>query len=208
MSQRIVLHYSEDLPGHPGLRRLERLALADRQALGLRFGEACDPRRLAAWHDVEAIVETYEDYQRCLGAPVDQIAAAIANLVDAWSCLMIAGAGGQYLMLVNPHDAPTRRTLTIGHEFGHLTCGHQPVRLDPIDLDDGLALRQPRYSDAQELEAFDYALALLVPYAPLLQLLTAGLPPVAIARHFGVSPDAIAMRLSRLSLQHPSGVAG
>ncbi len=200
MPRRIELRYSEDLPSNPALRRLERLALADRQTLCLPFGAPCDPRRLLDWHDVAAILETYDDYARWLGISVDDVAAAIADLVDAWSCLMLACASGQYVMLINPYNACARRTLTIGHEFGHLTCGHQPLGLDPIALDDP-TLRQPRFSDAQELEATDYSLALTVPYAPLMQLLEVGMPMGQIAGYFGVSDEAVKMRLNRLSLR-------
>ncbi len=62
MKKRIVLRYSDDLPAPFLMRRLEKFALADRRALGCRFGEPCDPRKLLKFHDVKRILETFEDY--------------------------------------------------------------------------------------------------------------------------------------------------
>ncbi len=53
----------------------------------------------------------------------------------------------------------------------------------------------PRYSDEQELEANCYALAILLPYAPLLQILKQGASTKAIACHYGISKDAVEMRI-------------
>jgi Zn-dependent peptidase ImmA (M78 family) len=55
-------------------------------------------------------------------------------------------------------------------------------------------LSQPG-AEIQEWQAHNYALALLLPYAPLLQLLEQGIMLSQIAAHYGVSTGAVGMRL-------------
>ena len=58
----------------------------------------------------------------------------------------------------------------------------------------------PYYSQKQEDEAYGYALALLLPYAPLRQYLASGAPHQVIADHHGVSLQALQMRLQLVGL--------
>ena len=93
-------------------------------------------------------------------------------------------------MLVNPAHSHTRRTLTIAHEFGHLALGHRPILVE-----NDVGMRENRYSDMQEREVTAYGAALLLPYAPLLQMLRQGASIRGIAYHYGVSVAAVEMRL-------------
>jgi IrrE N-terminal-like domain len=54
---------------------------------------------------------------------------------------------------------------------------------------------QSRYSDKQELEAQSYGLAVLLSYAPLLQILRQDATAQGIVHHYGVSVAAVQMRL-------------
>jgi Zn-dependent peptidase ImmA (M78 family) len=99
-------------------------------------------------------------------------------------------AMGTTLMLVNPAHSRTQRPLTIAHEFGHLALGHRPII---VETDVGI--RENRYSDVQEREATAYGAALLLPYAPLLQMLRQSASMRGIAHHYGVSIAAVEMRL-------------
>ncbi len=83
---------------------------------------------------------------------------------------------------------------TIAHEFGHPVFDHHPIMID------GEAMPYSRYSDEQRLETFGYGLAVLLPYAPLLQLLRQGATLLGIAHHYGVSVDAVEMRLKLTGL--------
>jgi hypothetical protein len=195
MPLRITLRARDDTPPTPFTRLMERLALADRRALGLRFGEPCDPRRLMELHDVERILECPEDYCEDLEMCADEIAAVFAGL-DGWSSLTFAIRPHEQWILVNPCHSPRRRALSIAHEFGHLVLGHSAVTIDRLDG----ALAHSRYSDAQEHEAYAYGLAFLIPYAPLLQLLDASASEQAIAELYGVSVDAVQMRLKLVGL--------
>jgi Zn-dependent peptidase ImmA (M78 family) len=89
-----------------------------------------------------------------------------------------------------------RATLNIAHEFGHLIRGHRPLAVEVFNA----ALVVPYYSQRQEDEAYGYALALLLPYAPLRQYLAAGASYQAIADHHGVSLQAVQMRLQLVGL--------
>lgn len=195
MPLRVTLRWSDENPATPFARRIERLAEVDRRALGLRFGQPCDPRHLVELHDVSRMLESFSDYASFLDCSVDDTAAFFLNL-DSFSSLTFEAAPGDLLMLINPCHSQSRRTLSIAHEFGHLVLGHQPVTLGRLDG----TLAHTRYSDKQEHEAYAYALALLLPYAPLLQLLAAGASEAAFADHCGVSTDALHMRLKLVGL--------
>jgi hypothetical protein len=195
MAVRVSLRVRHDSPPSLSAQRMERLALADRHALGLRFGEPCDPRRLVELHDVERIVESFTEHAVLFRERVDDVAAMFAGL-DEWSSLTFAIGPCTLMMLVNPCHSVARRTFSIAHEFGHLVLGHQSVSLDRLNG----SFVHSRYSDVQEFEAYSYALALLIPYAPLLQFLEAGASHQAIADHYRVSLEALQMRLKLAGL--------
>lgn len=195
MALRVSLRPRDDSPPTPSTRLMERLAQADRRALGLRFGEPCDPRRLVDLLDVECILESFTDYATFLNIGVDDAAATFAGL-DRWSSVTISVAADSLIVLVNPCHAPRRRQFSIAHEFGHLVLGHRPVIVDRCDG----PLAHGRYSDADEQAAYGYALALLLPYAPLLQILAAGASDGAIAENYGISLEAVHMRLKLVGL--------
>jgi Zn-dependent peptidase ImmA (M78 family) len=98
-------------------------------------------------------------------------------------------------MLVNPAHSRTRRTLTIAHEFGHLALGHRP-----IIIKNDAGMQENRYSDDQERDATAYGASLLLPYAPLLQMLRQGATMRGIAYHYGVSVAAVEIRLKLTGL--------
>ncbi len=183
MKKDIRLRYSNDLPGIPLQRDIEKLALADRRTLGCRFGEPCDPRRLIKLHDVKKILETHAEYAAHYGRPVK------GEFEDCWSGATFCIKDGYHLIMINPEHSLSRRTFTIAHEFGHLVFDHRAITVSP----EGMS--QSRYNDEQELEAHSYGLAILLPYAPLLQILRQGATAQSIAYHYGMSAAAVEMRL-------------
>jgi hypothetical protein len=200
MAKHIYLRYSDDVPGSALMRsyfryldtipepalayNIEQFALADRRSLKCRFGEPCDPRKLIRFYDVNCILETSADYQLHYGRSIPSEVFA-----TAFSGVTFPIRDGEHLMLINPFHSLTRRNFTIAHEFGHLMLNHQPVIIRK-----GEEL-QPRYSDSQEFQAHHYALAILLPYAPLIQMLRQGASIKAIAHHYVVSPAAVEMRM-------------
>lgn len=183
MKKYIRLRYSNDLPGIPLQRDIEKLALADRRTLGCRFGEPCDPRRLIKLYDVKKILETYNEYAAHYGRSVT------GEFEDCWSGTTFCIKNGDHLIMINPEHSLSRRTFTIAHEFGHLVFNHQAIMIATERMP------QSRYNDEQELEAHSYGLAVLLPYAPLLQILRQGATAQGIALHYGVSSAAVEMRL-------------
>jgi len=183
MKKYIRLRYSNDLPGIPLQRDIEKLALADRRTLDCRFGEPCDPRRLVKFHDVKKILETYDEYAALYGRSLQ------GEFEDRWSGTTFCIKNGDHIIMINPEHSLSRRTFTIAHEFGHLVFGHRAI----IIATEGMP--RSRYSDEQELEAHSYGLAVLLPYAPLLQILRQGASAQGIALHYGVSTAAVEMRL-------------
>jgi len=183
MKKYIQLRYSNDLPGISLQRVIEKLALADRRTLGCRFGEPCDPRRLIKLHDVEKILETHDQYAAHYGRSLT------GEFENRWSGTTLYINNGYHLIMINPEHGMSRRTFTIGHEFGHLVFGHRAIIIAAHGMP------ETRYNDEQELEAHSYGLAVLLPYAPLLQLLRQGATAQGIALHYGVSTAAVEMRL-------------
>jgi IrrE N-terminal-like domain len=183
MKKYIKLRYSNDLPGIPLQRDIEKLALADRRSLGCRFGEPCDPRRLIKFYDVKKILETYDEYVVHYGRSVQ------GEIEDRWSGITFCINNGQHMIMINPEHRLPRRTFTIAHEFGHLVFNHRAIFIA------SKGMPQSRYSDEQELEAHSFGLAVLLPYAPLLQILRQCATVQGIALHYGVSTAAVEMRL-------------
>lgn len=188
MKKRITLRYADDIPGYSLMRRIEKLALADRRSLGCRFGEPCDPRQLVQFHDVSRILETFEDYKSLFGRVLQ------GEFEERWSGVTLHIQNGEHLILINPNHGLARRNFTIAHEFGHLVFSHQPISIAAEGM------LQLRYSDEQEFEAHGYGLAVLLPYAPLLQMIRQGASIVGIANHYGVSAAAVEMRLKTTGL--------
>lgn len=200
MARTIYLRYADDRPG-PALNRsysryadevsgpsishnIEQFAIADRRSLKCRFGEPCDPRKLVRFHDIRQILETSYDYQNHYGRVLQREA-----FTQAFSGVTVQVDNGEHLIMINPFHSLTRRNFTIAHEFGHLVLNHRPIFLSNSEE------LYPRYSDAQEFQAHHYALAILLPYAPLVQMLRQGASIRGIANHYSVSPAAVEMRM-------------
>lgn len=191
MGLRIVLRYSDDMPVAPEWRQIEKLTLADRRSLGCRFGEPCDPRKLISFYDVQRILETYEDYEDYFGRSFRGEFEGFTR----WSGVTSPMPNGDHLIMINPENHKVRRTLTIGHEFGHVALGHKLIEFNFEGK-----LPETRYSDEQELEAYIYGLAVLLPYAPLLQMLEQQATVRGIAHHYKVSMHAVDFRLKTAGL--------
>jgi Zn-dependent peptidase ImmA (M78 family) len=182
----ITLRYTNNLPVTPFWRDIERLALADRRALGCRFGEPCEPKSLQALYDVYRILDDYQSYEHHFGR---SMVGKFAGL-ERWSGVTLYTKGGEHLIMLNPEHPATRSKLSLAHEFGHLAFAHRPILV-------GLEGQMPktRYSDQQEREAYGYGVALLLPYAPLFQMINQRASTRGIAHHYGVSVQAVEMRL-------------
>jgi Zn-dependent peptidase ImmA (M78 family) len=131
--------------------RLERLAGAIREKMGLSPTDVLDPRRLA--DAINAHVFNTEDV-----VPPDL--AARAALVK-WDGFAFVFPGEQHLMvLLNPHRSAKRQSATLMEEIAHHLLRHEPSRLT-TDAQTGFVRRD--FNPAQEAEAYDFGSVLLMP---------------------------------------------
>ncbi len=114
---------------------------------------------------------------------------------------------GTAVIGINKDHSKTRRRFTIAHEIGHILL-HAEEQLH-VDERYPFALRDDRSSlaiDAREIEANQFAAALLMPEqflrADVLERLAQDSEEetAALARRYGVSAHAMAIRLSVLHL--------
>lgn len=168
----------------PDLRRARQRAIT----LRLRYGAAdlpVDVRRLA----------------KLEGIQVDR-----TDFGDEISGVLIKD-GGRAIIGINGRDAPTRQRFTIAHELGHFLL-HADRGLDVVHRRDG---NSSTGHDPLEVEANQFAAELLMPADRVRHLFNK--QPFdfddetalrKLATTFGVSPRAMAVRLSSLDLVVPS----
>lgn len=117
---------------------------------------------------------------------------------------------GKSLIAVNSFHPAVRQRFTMAHELGHFLLKHKPNGMIVDDNDFPLLWRDDKAaqgSNAHEREANLFASALLMPH-DLLEKDLQHLRNVAthndtfiktLAKKYGVSPQALLLRLSRLS---------
>jgi Zn-dependent peptidase ImmA (M78 family) len=117
---------------------------------------------------------------------------------------MSGWTGGQWLIVVNSDDAPTRARLTTFHEFKHVIDHNQTDRLYTgrpwLDADARAADAHRQRERAADL----FAGAVLIPRTRLLSLWAKGVRrPEDLAPLFDASPQAVAVRLEQVGLTLP-----
>lgn len=142
------------------------------------------------------------------GFPVDPIWIANqlgikvihAKLDPAVSGAIIKDAGKDPVIVLSETDSKVRRRFTCAHELGHYA---QRVTQGDVDQYDFVDLRGPDAasgSSPDERFANQFAACLLMPEEEVRRLHDDGVPAVAMAAHFGVSGEAMSIRLNRLRL--------
>jgi len=155
--------------------------------------------------------------QRCdvlrAPVPVESLARSLNAIVryepfqGDLSGMIHRTSSGETIIGVNSLHSITRQRFTIGHELGHLVLHASNLHVDEASLiglrDHSSGLAQ----DPHEVEANQFAAELLMP-ENLLRIELKTLPPSLdpeehssfLAKRFRVSPQAMAIRLSRLDL--------
>lgn len=120
------------------------------------------------------------------------------------------GSGAAIIGINSLHSA-TRQRFTIAHELGHLVLHADTARFH-VDQESLIGLRDETSAlatDVREIEANQFASELLMPEVLLraeIEKLPATIDPEnyssELARRFRVSPQAMAIRLSRLEILH------
>jgi Zn-dependent peptidase ImmA (M78 family) len=107
---------------------------------------------------------------------------------------------------VNKKHSRNRQRFSIAHEIGHHQLGHQFVPGEHVHVDRGVQIsqrsgRSSEAIDSKEIEANQFAACLLMPKALLekeVALPVSDEQVTELARRFGVSEQAMTIRLSRL----------
>jgi len=109
---------------------------------------------------------------------------------------------GVPVILLNARDAPTRRRFTAAHElYHHLSYTGGSTELRPLFY----SVRERELSAPEIIEekmANRFAAALLMPDCAVKDMVYKGFSPTRIARRFGVSVEAMDIRLQELGLCH------
>jgi Zn-dependent peptidase ImmA (M78 family) len=149
--------------------------------------------------------------------PVERIARSLGlevvktDLVGDISGLLVRD-GNQVRICVRKNDTRPRQRFTIAHEIGHHYLSHAFADGEQVHVDRGhvIRMRSPASSsgeDRMEVEANQFAASLLMPEGMLRAMVNkSGGSPVAdttvasLAREFGVSEQAMTIRLTVLRL--------
>ena len=162
---------------------------------------------LTSQFDIESVPVDVEAIAQALG-----LAIVRANLGNEVSGMLVTNKGRSYVCVHERHH-PVRQRFTIAHEIGHHVLGHQLESGDHVHIDHGnfISQRGPRAStglDPKEIEANQFAAALLMPVTLVRQATTdvAGKSPLLdshvelLADRFRVSQQAMTIRLTTLGL--------
>jgi len=134
-----------------------------------------------------------------------------AELGPSVSGLLVTSPGKQVSICVQKDDSTTRKRFTIAHEIAHHVLGHQFEAGSHVHVDRGnfISQRGPRASqgiDLKEIEANQFAAALLMPSAWVRALVEATEGHLVdqhvteLSQKFEVSEQAMTIRLTTLRL--------
>lgn len=151
--------------------------------------------------DVEALAEALK------------IAVQSQPLEDGFSAFLLVKEGNA-TAFVNSDHHPNRRRFSLAHEIGHFVLHHQPTKkLDDLFLDKSVALytRKDHHSNDMEKEANEFAASLLMPRELLDKYVNKNDLDIEdefdvsrLALAFGVSEQALQIRLNRLHMAVPN----
>ncbi len=142
-----------------------------------------------------------------------KIAVQSQHLEDGFSDFFFVKEGNA-TAFVNSDHHPNRRRFSLAHEIGHFVLHHQPTKkLDDLFLDKSVALytRKDHHSNDMEREANEFAASLLMPRDLLEKYVHKNDLDIEdefdvsrLALAFGVSEQALQIRLNRLHMAVPN----
>lgn len=117
---------------------------------------------------------------------------------DTWGMIIGNGDGSADIYLDLDQGA-TKRRFSCAHELGHYFD-----RMADLSIEPGMGFEDKRSEEgrgtADEVYANEFAASLLMPESRFRALATAGVPTVAIAAEFGVSPASASYRRQLLGV--------
>ncbi|WP_181435154.1 ImmA/IrrE family metallo-endopeptidase [Curtobacterium sp. MCBD17_019] len=162
----------------------------------LTFDEALRIAELQAAHLVATLSGCNELHEVSIGS--------IPRIQVVHEPLSVSGmshwTGATWLIVINAHDSRARQRFTLLHEFKHIVDHGRAAQLYRTTLRASAALQAERAADY-------FAGCALVPKRDLKALWGAGVQRVTdLAHHFGVSVDAIVVRLAQTKLNSTDGL--
>jgi Zn-dependent peptidase ImmA (M78 family) len=133
--------------------------------------------------------------------PVESIAEDLFGLEVERRDLEVSGMlfPAERRILVNAAEPETRQRFTIAHELGHWVCQCLEGRTEPIYCRAEEIGVDPA-AKALEREANVFAAEVLMPDLPVREAFALAPEPAHLARHFGVSEEAMRWRLFNFGL--------
>lgn len=163
-------------------------------------------------HDIEEEASAILKRHGLYSIPVDPVSLANRNGIRVHNATfseeglsgMVAKRGSSVTILVNQCDPPFRKRFTIAHELGHNFLHlHEDGEFVDTQVDlfrDATAGQKEWQSKMEEVQANQFAAALLMPSELLKSVYNDVRETEALARIFKVSQEAMAIRLGRLGL--------
>jgi hypothetical protein len=186
------------LPFTPNGRTTELTAIRVKQKLGLGAYAGVDPIRVLPRVPGRILEETTI---ACFPDHVRQ--ALFSDEVSAIGYGM-SPVTGEWLIFVNPTQAPTRQKVSLMEEIVHISLGHPKTELS-LAPDGRIKWKRP-YNKAVEDEAFCVGAACVIPYKALFFAIKREHLNVAdLAAKYGVSEECVRYRIKRAGLARVYG---
>jgi len=177
------------VPLHPYEHKNERIGRNIREIAGV------DPyEQLCPWAFAKKLGYTILTPDRVPGITQSLLNKLLVGGAFSWS----GGAVTNIKVIVlNPLHTKERQTATLMEELTHGICGHLPTKIINCG---GTHYRD--YDYEKENEAYQAGAAALVPKESLSIMVRKGMNAEDIAKHYGVSPDLVKMRIKLCKLWH------
>lgn len=161
----------------------------------------------SAERDAVALLRTAwaPDYPASMPAPVDPIYIAQGIGIQVYKATLDEGVSGMLVkrpgldpaIYLNRRDSENRQRFTCAHELGHYVKRASSDE-DAWEYVDARGPAAAQGTQPDEVYANGFAAALLMPREMVARYVDEGLPPAAMAFHFGVSLEALNIRLRNL----------
>jgi len=163
----------------------ERIALREREAIGLRTVDALDPKQLASHRQIRVV--TLASFAAVIGADVEHLLVTDSGCFSAATVIR----DERIMIVYNESHAPGRCANSIAHELAHLILEHPAT--NAFD-----AFGNRNFPTSLEDEANWLAACLLVPKEAIISVLSLNDSDLErAASHFGVSVQLLRWRMNK-----------
>lgn len=121
------------------------------------------------------------------------------NLPKDVSGALVKRDGKDPIIAIEKSDSKNRRRFSCAHELGHY-FGRLESSDEPYEYIDFRGPSAKTGRDPQEIFANSFAASLLMPESEVMRKINEGNSRISLAKYFGVSDEALSIRLSSLRL--------